>query len=75
MAYDVVIGLSFRNNIKLFKKYSGFLQCAVALVNALSNEENNHLDELLSAEKVGFIMPFQIFFFSCFILIASSGYV
>ncbi|XP_057313042.1 sec1 family domain-containing protein 2-like [Hydractinia symbiolongicarpus] len=42
----------FKNNIQLLKKYSGVLQCAVALVNALTDTENEHLDELLSAEKV-----------------------
>lgn len=34
------------------------LQCAVALVNALTDTENEHLDELLSAEKVRYGYPF-----------------
>ena len=41
-----------RNNQVALKKYSGFLQCTMALVNTLCDEENEHLDELLSAEKV-----------------------
>jgi len=40
-----------RNNQSILKKYRGFLQCSMALLNALSDEENEHLDELLSAEK------------------------
>ena len=43
---------TFRNNQAVLKKYSGFLQCTMALVNTLCDKENEHLDELLSAEKV-----------------------
>eukprot|EP00112_Aurelia_sp_Birch-Aquarium-sp1_P013412 Seg2846.1 transcript_id=Seg2846.1/GoldUCD/mRNA.D3Y31 product="Sec1 family domain-containing protein 2" protein_id=Seg2846.1/GoldUCD/D3Y31 len=41
-----------RGNFKLFKKYSGILQCAVAVVNTLTDLDHVHRDEVLSAEKV-----------------------
>lgn len=46
------IFLFFRNNNLVIKNYRGVLQCSVALANALTDEENEHLEELLSAEKV-----------------------
>lgn len=36
----------------MFQKYSGVLQCAVAAVNALTDLDHEHRDEVLSAEKV-----------------------
>eukprot|EP00794_Sanderia_malayensis_P016691 gene16691-18385_t len=42
----------FRGNIKLFQKYGGLLQCAVAVVNTFNDLDKLHRDELLSAEKV-----------------------
>ncbi len=38
--------------MKLFEKYSGILQYALAVINTLSDADQAHRDEMLSAEKV-----------------------
>ena len=44
--------LTYRGDFKLFQKYKGVLQCIVAVVNAYTDLDNEHRDEVLSAEKV-----------------------
>ena len=41
----------FREN-SLFQKYISFLQCVLSFVNAFTDEEIDHIEELLSTEKV-----------------------
>ena len=41
-----------RCNNEILQKHCGSLQCIMALINSIKNEENYHNDEILSAEKV-----------------------
>jgi len=42
----------FKNNINMMTKHGGFLQCVMAFLNTITHEENDHIDEILSAEKI-----------------------
>ena len=52
LSYIDILNLNCRGDFKLFQKYKGVLQCILAVVNAYTDLDSEHRDEVLSAEKV-----------------------